>query len=178
MYFIPGFLISIVTFPGVIVHELAHQLFCRICNVAVIEVCYFQPKNPAGYVRHEIPKKASQHILIGIGPFIVNTIVGSLISMPAAIQILKFKDYSNPFYLFLAWLGISIIMHSFPSIVDAKGIWHSVMKKETNFFLKIIGVPLTGVLFLCSLGSFAWLDLIFGFAAAMVIPNLIINFLA
>jgi hypothetical protein len=178
MYFIPGFLISIVTFPGVIVHELAHQLFCRLCHVAVIEVCYFQPKNPAGYVRHEIPQKASQQILIGIGPFIVNTILGSLIAMPAAIQIIQFVDYSSPFYLFLAWLGISIIMHSFPSITDAKGIWSSVMKKDTNVLLKIIGVPLTGILFVCSLGSVAWLDLIFGFAAAMVIPNVIVHFLA
>lgn len=29
MFFIPGQLIALVTFPGVIVHELAHQLFCR-----------------------------------------------------------------------------------------------------------------------------------------------------
>lgn len=52
---IPGFLISILTFPGVIVHEIAHQLFCRICGVAVLDVCYFKAGNPAGYVVHEIP---------------------------------------------------------------------------------------------------------------------------
>jgi len=29
MFFIPGQLIALVTLPGVIVHELAHQLLCR-----------------------------------------------------------------------------------------------------------------------------------------------------
>lgn len=69
---IPGFLISILTFLGVIVHEIAHQLFCRICGVAVLDVCYFKAGNPAGYVVHEIPKKPSTNILIGVGPFFVN----------------------------------------------------------------------------------------------------------
>src|SRR5262245_37083476 len=30
MFFVPGFLISILTFPGVIVHEAAHAFFCRM----------------------------------------------------------------------------------------------------------------------------------------------------
>lgn len=70
MFFIPGFLITILTFPGVIVHELAHQIFCRICRVAVFDVCYFKFGNPAGYVVHEHPKNAYSQILIGIGPFL------------------------------------------------------------------------------------------------------------
>ena len=47
---IPGFVISIITFPGVIVHELAHQLFCRWCKVPVYEVKYFQCKNPLYFI--------------------------------------------------------------------------------------------------------------------------------
>jgi hypothetical protein len=39
-------LITIVTFPGVIVHELAHQLFCRLYKVSVFEEVYFQAENP------------------------------------------------------------------------------------------------------------------------------------
>jgi hypothetical protein len=176
--FIPGFIISILTFPGVIVHELAHQLFCRLSNVAVIDVCYFRVGNPAGYVQHEIPKKAYQNVLIGIGPFIVNTLLGAIISMPAAIQIIKFKDYSNFLYLFLTWLGVSIVMHSFPSIADAKSVWNSLWKKETSLFLKIVGTPLVCILFVCSIGSFAWLDLIFGIGVAVFIPNVLISILA
>lgn len=32
---IPGFLISLVTFPGVMVHELAHLVFCKLTNTPV-----------------------------------------------------------------------------------------------------------------------------------------------
>jgi len=175
---IPGFIISIITFPGVIVHELAHQLFCRLCNIAVIEVCYFRLGNPAGYVRHEIPKKASQNILIGIGPFFVNTIVGALITTPAAIQIIKFHDYSNPLYLLLAWLGISIAMHSFPSTGDAKSIWSSIWSRETGVLAKIIGTPIVGLIYICAIGSVVWLDLIYGAAVAMFLPNVLISIFA
>lgn len=176
--FIPGFIISIATFPGVIVHELAHQLFCRLTKVAVLDVCYFRVGNPAGFVRHEVPKKASHNILIGIGPFIVNTIIGGLIAMPASVQIIKFKDYSNILYLFLTWLGVSIVMHSFPSIGDAKTIWDSIWKRKTSALVKIIGTPVVGIIFLCSLGSIAWLDLIFGIGVAVFIPNLLISIFA
>ena len=176
--FIPGFLISILTFPGVIFHELAHLLFCRFCNVAVVDVCYFRFGNPAGYVQHEIPQKASQNIWIGIGPFLVNTIIGSLIAMPAAVQIIQFKDYSNLLYLFLTWLGVSIAMHSFPSIGDAISIWQSVWAKETGILVKIAGTPIVGIIVICSLGSFFWLDLLYGIGVAVFIPKLLISLFA
>ncbi len=70
MFFIPGQLISIITFPGVIVHEYAHQLFCKITKTVVLDVCYFRVGNPAGYVVHENPRKLSSHLLIDIGPFL------------------------------------------------------------------------------------------------------------
>ena len=50
MFFIPGFLIAIVTFPGVIVHEAAHLFFCRWFKLEVYDVCFFRVGNPSGYV--------------------------------------------------------------------------------------------------------------------------------
>jgi len=47
----------------------------------------FNLKNPSGYVIHEIPKKPWQNILIGIGPFILNTVVGALIGSAASIPV-------------------------------------------------------------------------------------------
>jgi hypothetical protein len=79
MFFVPGIVITILTFPGVIVHELAHQLFCRWFKVPVFEVVYFQPKNPAGYVLHEVPQHKWQTILISVGPFFINTLAAPLL---------------------------------------------------------------------------------------------------
>ncbi|SKC82976.1 metalloprotease family protein [Maledivibacter halophilus] len=173
---IPGQLITIATFPGVIIHEVAHQLFCRLANVAVLDVCYFRVGNPSGYVIHEKPRKISQHILIGIGPFILNTLIGALIAMSASFPVFRFHTGGPLDYIFI-WLGVSIAMHSFPSTGDAKSIWEAIKSKETNIFAKIIGTPIVGLIYLGALGSVAWLDLFYAMAVALLIPNLIINLL-
>lgn len=179
MFFILGQLICIITFPGVIVHEMAHQIFCRLSKVAVFEVKYFQVENPAGYVRHEIPKKISQSVLISIGPFFVNTIIGAIIACPAAIPVLKFNSQLIGTTLlvnyFLIWLGVSIAMHSFPSTGDAQNIWNEIRKKETPLIMKILITPIVGLIYIGAFGSVFWLDLIYGVAVAMLIPNILIS---
>src|SRR4051812_18048352 len=112
--FIPGFLISILTFPGVIVHELAHQLFCRWYKVPVFNVVYFQTGNPAGYVVHEKPSTKWQSIMISTGPFVLNTIIGAIIALPAALPVFTFHNGTLLDY-FLIYLGVSVAMHAFPS---------------------------------------------------------------
>lgn len=177
MLFIPGFLIAALTFPGVIVHELAHQLFCRIMRIAVLDVCYFRLGNPAGYVTHEIPREPSQQIWIGVGPFLINTVVGALIALPAVIPVMKFQSGTGLDY-FLLWLGVSIAMHAFPSTGDAEGIWKAVRSKQTTLPVKVIGTPLVGMIYLCAAGSVIWLDLLYGIGIAMLIPHVIVRMLA
>ena len=174
---IPGFLISLVTFPGVIVHELAHQLFCRWFKVPVFKVVYFQLANPVGYVLHEIPVKKWHSIMISIGPFFVNTILGGLIALPAALPVFKF-DSGGPLDYFLIYLGVSIAMHAFPSTGDADAIWQHIKDKNTSIWVKIFGYPIIGLIYLGSLGSFFWLDLLYGVGVAIGLPNLLIAMLA
>ena len=174
---IPGVLISIATFPGVIVHEMAHQLFCRLTRVAVFDVCYFRIGNPAGYVLHEPPQRQSQNLLIGIGPFLVNSLLAAIISSPAAIPILKFESGSFLDYV-LIWLGISIGMHSFPSTGDANAIWESVKRPDTSLFTKLVPVPLVGLIYVGAAGSVFWLDLAYGAAVAMFLPSLVVSLIA
>lgn len=111
MFFIPGSVMAALTFPGVIVHEIAHQWFCRIFGVAILDVCYFRFGNPAGYVVHEHPVKPGQQIWIAIGPFLVNTVIGGIIAAPAAIQVFMLEA-AGPVDFLLIWLGVSIAMHA------------------------------------------------------------------
>jgi len=174
--FIPGFVITLVTFPGVIVHELAHQLFCRWFKVPVFKVVYFQMGNPAGYVLHEAPKNKAQGILISIGPFIINTVVGALISLPAALPVFTFNT-AGPLDYLLIYLGVSIAMHAFPSRGDANVIWETMKEGSTPIWVKIIGYPVVGLIYLGALGSFFWLDLLYGVGVAVGLPNLLIYLL-
>lgn len=175
--FIPGILISIATFPGVIVHELAHQLFCRWFKVPVFEVCYFRTENPVGYVLHEPAKKTYQTVFISVGPFIINTILCFLIGFSASLQF-KF-DSANPLDYVLMYLAISIGVHAFPSTGDAASLWNSVVKSNTSSRIsKVIVTPIVGFIYLGALGSFFWLDLLYGMGVAMGLPYIIVKILA
>ncbi len=175
---IPGILISIITFPGVIVHELAHQLFCYLCGLKVYEVKYFQFKNPNGYVIHESSDQPGKVFLTSMGPFIVNTIIGILIILPASIQVIAFEEYSNVFNLVLAWLGFSVLMHAFPSTGDAKVMVERILKNpEVGVLAKILAAPFIGLVYVGAIGSIFWLDAIYAAAVALLIPNLIIRLL-
>jgi predicted small integral membrane protein len=170
---IPGFLITLITFPGVIVHELAHQLFCRLYKVPVFQVVYIRIGNPAGYVLHEKPQNKWQSMMISIGPFFVNTILGALIALPAALPVYTFEN-ANIFHYVLIYLGVSIAMHAFPSTGDAQSILTAIKDPGTKLLTKIVGYPLIGLIYIGSIGSFIWLDLVYGIAIAVGLPNLII----
>jgi hypothetical protein len=174
--FIPGVVISAVTFPGVIVHELAHQLFCRWYRVPVFKVVYFQLDNPLGYVLHEQPREKWHSIMISVGPFIVNSIVGAIIALPAVIPVFELNDAGALDFL-LMYLGISIAMHAFPSTGDAQAILQSIREKDTKPLIKIIGYPIVGLIYLGTLGSFFWLDFLYGMAVAVGLPYLFISLL-
>lgn len=174
---IPGIAVSIATCPGVIVHELAHQLFCRLFKVPVFQVVYFQVGNPAGFVLHEAPSNKWQSILISVGPFFVNTLLGALIALPAALPVFTLNN-ANFLHYILIYLGVSIAMHAFPSTGDAAVIMNEIKKEDTKPLTKLIGYPVIGLIYLGSLGSMIWLDFVYGLAVAIGIPNLIIHWLA
>jgi hypothetical protein len=175
--FIPGFLISILTFPGVIVHELSHQLFCRFYKVPVFQVVYFQLGNPAGYVVHEKTDNKWQTIMISAGPFVLNTLIGAIIAFPAALPVFVF-DNAGLLDYFLIYLGVSIAMHAFPSTGDANNIWSCLKEKDTSLWVKIFGYPLTVLIYIGSFGSVVWLDLLYGIGVAVGLPTLIVSTLA
>ena len=166
-----GFAVSLVTFPGIIVHELAHQFFCWLLKVPVFEVCYFRIGKTAGFVRHERPKSPWASLLIAIGPAFVNTLLGVLIAFPAVLGAFLFDSVFNTLVdLILIWLGLSIAMHAFPSIGDAKTIWNSVMDDRSAIWVKLVGAPVVGFIFAGAVGSFFWFDAIYGLLVIIGIP--------
>lgn len=178
MFFVPGFLIAAMTFPGVMVHEFAHQLFCRLFRIPVYEVVYFQLSNPSGYVSHEPVEDPFSCFFISIGPFIINTMLGMLLTLPAAVEFLQFNSYGNPLTLLLGWLGLSVLMHAFPSIGDAKVMVNSILKKpQVPLAMKIITAPFIGLIYLGAIGSVVWLDFVYAIMVAGFLPNMLFRLL-
>jgi hypothetical protein len=172
---IPGEFIALLTFPGVIIHESAHLLFCKWGRVPVFDVCFFRFGNPAGYVVHEPPKNFSLAFLISVGPFIINSLLCIVLCFPAFVPVRIF-DRPDPISYFLLWLGLSIGMHAFPSTGDAKVLWSQAGEaaKRGNL-LAILSYPLVGVIYLANIGRIFWLDLMYGFAIGLALPEFVLK---
>lgn len=173
--FIPGEVIAALTFPGVIVHEAAHMLFCRMRRVAIMDVCFFRFGNPAGYVIHEQMADFLSTFAITVGPVLVNSILCFLICFPAFLPLRAF-DQADPLSIFLLWLGVSIGMHAFPSTADAKGLWdHAKRAAGGGNPLAMISFPLVILIYLANIGSILWLDLLYGIGIGIGLPMLLID---
>ena len=175
MFFIPGELITFFTFPGVIIHEAAHMLFCKWGNVAVLKVCFYRWGNPAGYVVHEEPNSFGTMFLISMGPFFVNSILCTLFCFPAFVPVRIFHLH-DPVSYFLLWLGLSIGMHAFPSTGDARVLWKQAQKAAANFnVLAILSFPLIVVIYVANFGRVFWLDWAYGIAIGLGLPELVLK---
>jgi hypothetical protein len=153
MSLIPGKFIALLTFPGVIIHELGHRIFCELVGVQVYKTCYFRFGNPAGYVIHEAPERYSSTFLIAVAPFIFNTIVAlTMFSIAPHISVISVLFY---------WLGFSIGMHAFPSSGDAASLWQHTMRIWKQNPIALLGLPFVLLILLANILSVIWFDLIY-----------------
>ncbi len=172
---IPGFVIAIITFPGVIVHEAAHMLFCKLRGIAVLDVCFFRFGNPAGYVVHEEIENFTTAFLVSVGPFIINSLLCIFICLPAFVPVRIF-GVTNPLSYFLLWLGISIGMNAFPSTGDAKALYYNAKKAITAGNLwAVLAYPVVLLIYGANIASFFWVDYLYGLAIGLGLPALLLS---
>jgi len=184
---IPGILVALVTFPGVIVHEAAHLLFCKLVRVAVFDVCFFRiapmkegfnVSEPIGYVIHERPEGFLAAFFISVGPFILNSLLCIFFCLPAFFPV-RLHDEMNPESFFFLWLGISIGMHAFPSSGDASVLYEEAKRAAVRWNpLAILSFPIVLLIYLANIGSMLWLDAIYAFAIGLGVPELLLRSLA
>lgn len=172
--FIPGWLISLLTFPGVIAHEIAHRFFCDLAKVPVYKVCYFRIGNPAGYVIHGQVSGLKSSFLISIGPLIINTILCALLTFSATfpIFILEAENYSIIFMV-LMWAGFSIGMHAFPSNDDMENFVQEVKNAKEGGILLMFAKLFAGLLKIANALRVIWFDAIYAFGISMLLPWLV-----
>ena len=170
-------ILSYITFPGVIVHEFAHAWACRQLGIRVIKICYLRIGNPLGYVLHERPVYAIQHIMVAVAPFFVSTFFALAISSMASAlfasnALAEFHDLLMPSAL---WLGFSIALHAFPSSGDADALWDDVTSREVGFCAKLLLVPTVGLIRLTGLGARVWLDVLYAVVVVAAPPLVMLS---
>lgn len=178
MFFIPGFVIAALTFPGVIIHEAGHLFFCKLFKLQVFDVCFFQFGNPAGYVIHERSDNFTASFFVSMGPFFANTLLCVIFCTAAFLPVWELKVDDLLAYFFY-WLGLSIGMHAFPSTGDLSNLWEQVpaMAKRGNL-LAILCFPLVGALYILNFARIFWADLGYGIAVGVLGPLALFRALA
>ena len=175
MIFIPGWLVALVTFPGVIVHESAHMLFCRLRGVAVLDVCFFRVGNPAGYVIHEEIEDFTTSFLVSVGPLILNSVLCMVLCFPSLVPVRVFGCGDLLSYLMI-WLGVSIGMHAFPSTQDARNLWTQARRSAGNLnLLALISFPLVILIYIANVLSVIWFDALYGIALGIFLPMFLLD---
>ena len=165
---ISGTLVSLLTFPGVIIHELAHRLSCVLAGVSVYKVRYFRLGNPSGYVVHGGVHDYSGAFLICVAPFLLNT-GAALAIFAVAIN----KDFAGAATVpLLSWLGISIAMHSFPSGADADNLWDYSKEMWTRNLWALLGFPVSSLIKLANRLRAIWFDLLYALGLLFLIDAL------
>jgi hypothetical protein len=173
MFFIPGFLVAIATFPGIIVHEAGHMLACKLRHVAVFDVRFFRFANPPGFVIHEEITDFNTAFLVAVGPLIANTLLCVLICFPTYLP-MRFFGVSSAFSYLLLWLGISIGMHAFPSTHDAHNLYQQAKRAARSANpLAILSFPLVAAIYLANALSVVWFDYIYGIFIGYYLPGII-----
>ncbi|WP_135823794.1 hypothetical protein [Halorussus ruber] len=162
---IPGVLIALATFPGVVAHEYAHERACQKRDLQIREVCYFQLRSPNGFVRHEQPSRYDDAFWISLAPFTVNTLLavafavvaGVLLSVTRATGMGLFAYATGP----PAWLAFSFAWHAMPSKDDAENVYeHAKREWRTSWFARF-GFLVVAALYVWHYLSYLWFDALY-----------------
>lgn len=168
--------LSYITFPGVIAHEFAHAWACRRMGIHVHRVCYLRLGNPMGYVLHEQPVYALQHIMVAVAPFFVSTTLALAVSLSACTlaKSQAFPEVRDTVVLAALWLSFSFALHSFPSTGDADSLWEDVRSPNVSLFAKLFLAPVVWLIRLAQMGTRFWLDVLFALLVVALPPVLLL----
>lgn len=181
---IPGELIAMVTFPGVILHEIAHRFFCDINNVPVYEIRYFKLWNRvAGHVVYKPTNNVKHDFLIAIAPLIVNSLFCMLLTLSIGIRFYFGTDFifgtgssvfDNLLEMALIWIGYSIGYNAIPSNQDvARLVDYS--ESRLSKYLLFIFTKIIGILNTEGIGPI--LQALYAYGISLILPALLWHYL-
>ncbi|HSI19038.1 MAG TPA: hypothetical protein VK980_14790 [Sphingomonas sp.] len=172
MFFIPGWLIELLTFPGVIVHEIGHRIFCHLTGVPVYQVRYYKFwGKPSGFVIHGPAPSLKAALLIAIGPLILNTLLCSLLTFSAVVPLFILRDSSTAFPdILLMWFGVSAGMHAFPSNHDMEGFTDFLLEAGHGDALVMVAQAFALLFKIANFLRVVWFDAIYAVLVAAFLP--------
>lgn len=163
-------LIQYLTFPGIILHEFAHVIFCRLAKVKIHKISYFQFGKMLGFVEHESPQKLHQSFLISVGPLILNSFV-CLIFTAILFRTFYISGFNFDIHAFIFWwIGFSAGVHAFPSVSDIENFKESVYERNKWSPFRMISLPFVYILSFIEKFEYFEAKLIFASILGIILP--------
>lgn len=152
--------------PGIVIHELGHYIFCRLVGTRVQQVVFFDPRGPSGFVMHAVPRRLRQHLVIVVGPLLLNSTLAFLLFRAAVTSAQAIRDRPSTDLalhlvqvLLAALLGGSIALQAIPSHADAASLWDVALDRlQAGNLLAIFVLPLAALLMLINQLRRLWID--------------------
>ncbi|GAB7019314.1 DUF3267 domain-containing protein [Halostagnicola bangensis] len=181
-----GFFFSLLTAPGVVVHEFAHKKACDLMGVPVVDVAYFRLGTPAGYVQHGEPDRYWQSFVISVAPFLLNTAIAFCLfvgfaavvlssgipEVGASLDLSLTTTETVVVALVLGWLGFSVGVQAFPSTGDAKTLWNRSLSEWRRSPIVLLGIPFVIVIYVANLLSWFFLDVLYAVGLLLLAAQL------
>lgn len=169
-------ILSYLTFPGVAAHEFAHAWACRRLGIRVHRVCYLRLGDPMGYVTHEEPPYAFQHVMVAVAPFFVSTLFALCLSLGGCLLARSplVPETRDLFAAAALWLAFSCALHALPSSGDGDSLWQDVRSRDVRLAAKLLLVPAVGAIRLGQMGTRLWLDALFALCVVALPPALLV----
>jgi len=172
---IPGEVIALATFPGTILHEIAHRFFCDVTNVPVYAIRYFIPlSTTSGCVIHERTDSLVKAFLIGCGPLIINSLVCMVLTMPYGTSYIFGTSFIVPqgpvmncTYWFVTWFGFCAGISAIPSNQDVT----QLIELSNSALSRLFTYPIIGIVYIMNLDYIGfWLRAGYAMCLATVLP--------
>ena len=138
------------SFPGIIIHELAHKWAAERRGLAIRDYQLWNWRN-GGHVSHEPARNAGDKIAVAGAPVVVNTLVSisvwTLAAMLVGVWATPFpRSWELVVAAMLGWIGWAIGKHALPSRSDAAGAWRAAWARPSWSFRQAKQRAIAGVL--------------------------------
>lgn len=133
------------TAPGIVLHEFAHWLACRLLGVVVLDVAFFRLTGRPGYVEHEKPPTWGRTVVVALAPLLVNVLVAAS-TLQYAVSI-HGGEGPGPVAVGvgLVWVSVSALVHAIPSLQDVRQVWAATLSHWSRYPLVVVVAPVYAV---------------------------------
>lgn len=154
--------ITVLFLPGIVAHEVAHQLACRCFGVAVREGVSISFTTDSVGIEHEPVDSFGADLGIAVAPLGLNSVF-------AFVALSGAHAASAPWSLALLWLGVSFAFTALPSAPDTETLYETAgsLSGASRALAYAVSAPLrtlTTLPLVPGVATFGWFLVLYGTA--------------